>query len=512
MKSDPDSGPPQEIELKLYLPGDAAQGLAERLAQTALLARHKASRQFLYNIYHDTANQALRQQQVALRLRRVGSETSPQWLQTLKTGASDASALSRRGEWETPVAGSALELAALKRTPWSKIDPDGSLFDALEPRFLTLFERTSWLLRRPDGSLVEVALDIGQIQANGLQAPICELELELKAGQPAALFQTAREIAGTIAVLPAHLSKAQRGYLLAQDGLDQPQRAQPPRLKASLTRPELAQRLLREMFVQFTANLNALCASDTPEVVHQARVGWRRFKSGLRLFKKMTSVATPSWLALQPLLSGLGALRDLDVALTETLPPLAGPYGMGDAKRAESWQSMTAALTQAAGLQRAAVRQALQQPDTGLCLLAITEWLENLSALEHGGPGQKKMLRDWARGRIVRLQQRLKLAHKNAAGPEQQHRVRILAKRLRYGVEALRDLLPGKLAALCHAQATNLQSRIGATRDVAQASALVATLEVNHDLVEFLRGVALGAAQSCSGIEAGSQPGAGAVP
>ena len=41
--------------------------------------------------------------------------------------------------------------------------------------------------------------------------------------------------------------------------------------------------MLREMFNQFTANLNALRASDDPELVHQARIGWRRFQSARRL-------------------------------------------------------------------------------------------------------------------------------------------------------------------------------------------------------------------------------------
>jgi hypothetical protein len=268
------------------------------------------------------------------------------------------------------------------------MDPDGRLFASLAPCFVTRFERTFWLLRQRDGSVVELALDIGQVEANGRQAPICELELELKAGPPAALFKLARQLGQGVALLPANRSKAERGFLLAQDALQRPQRAQLSALGLPLTRLELAQRVLREMFAQFSQNLETLCTSDDPEVVHQARVGWRRFRSGLRLFGKTLAVAKPPpWHELQALLAGLGAQRDLDVALTETLPALADGFDQGHAGRAHAWQAMLTALTQAAAVQRQQLRQTLQAPNVGLCLLALTEWLENLSASDPAGPG-----------------------------------------------------------------------------------------------------------------------------
>ena len=494
MKSLRRSSAPQEIELKLCLPGADPAGLVRRLAHTPFLTRRKPSCLSLYNIYFDTPDQLLRQQGAVLRLRRVGSEADPQWLQTLKTGASDASALSRRGEWETVVAGQALDLAALQGTQWSELDRDGSLFERLVPSFVTRFERTLWLVRRRDGSVVEVALDVGQIEAEGKQAPICELELELKAGLPSALFEIAGEMAHALAVLPANLSKAQRGFLLAQDALDMPQRAQTPKLDSRFSKPELAQVLLGEMFAQFTQNLDALRTSDDPEVVHQARVGWRRFKSGVRLFRKTLAAAEmPYRTELQPLLTGLGELRNLDVALTETLPSLSDRYAAGDAQRTQDWQTLMAALNHTARLQRQAVRRALQEPGVGMCLLALTEWLENLSALKKTGPERKEKLRDWARRQTLQMHQRLEMAQKNAQTEQEQHRVRILAKRLRYGVEALRDLLPKRLANTCFEQALRLQSGLGLTRDVSQAGVLVARNALDPAIAAFLRGVAVGA-------------------
>ena len=493
MKSQTENTPPQEVELKLSLPGANTAELAKVLALMPLLARRKASIQALHNIYYDTPDQSLRRQRAVLRLRRVGSEANPQWLQTLKTGASDTSALSRRGEWETAVAGPVLDREALKHTSWLDMDPDNQLFKALAPCFTTSFERTSWLIRRRDGTVVELALDIGQIEADGNHTPICELELELKAGPAAALFAVAHEISQVVAVLPASQSKAQRGFLLAQDALCQPQRARISRLSLPLAKPELAQQVLRDMFAQFTMNLNILCTSDDPEVVHQARVGWRRFKSALRLFSKIPGIsAAPSRLDLQPLLSCLGTLRDLEVALNDTLPPLAEPYCAGDAQRANDWQALMTELTQAAVVGHKAVRYALQEPTVGANLLLITEWLENL-ALASAKPEHKGELRHWAKRRVLRLHDQLKAAQQEATTPEAQHRVRILAKRLRYGVEALHELLPKRLAAFCSDQATSLQGSLGNARDIAQSSVLVATLDVEPGMVAFLRGVAVGA-------------------
>jgi inorganic triphosphatase YgiF len=281
-----------------------------------------------------------------------------------------------------------------------------------------------------------VALDLGHIVAGKKRTPICELELELLAGQPSALFDLAQQIARTIPVMPVNVSKAERGYALAQDGQDKPLGAQPPKLASDLPLTATAGRVLREMFCQFTTNLNALRTSDDPEVVHQARVGWRRFRSALRLFKPALAVdAVPSWQPLQPLLSFLGELRDLDVALTDTLPPLADAYSAGDARRTDTWQAMTQALREAANIQRKSVRYALQEPTVGAALLAATQWLEALSAQTgpiDAGIDHKVSLKGWARRRAVRLHKQLKLAGKDQSSPDGQHRVRILAKRMRY--------------------------------------------------------------------------------
>ena len=478
-----------EIELKLALPGADAAVVAQRLSRSPLLGRRKPTRQTLRNVYYDTPDQRLRQQRVALRTREVGSSGATQWLQTLKMAGVSDSALSQRGEWESPVPDSSLSRKALKATPWATLDPDGTVFKALAPAFSTDFERTLWTVRRRNGSVIEVALDQGEVIAGDQRAPIFELELELKAGPPEALFELAQELAQSVALLPASQSKAQRGFALAQGTLDAPLKAQPVQLRPRLSVADASGPLLREMFNQFTGNLIALGHSDDPELAHQARVGWRRFKSSLRL----CSLALPSDAlfpedALQPLLDCLGALRDLDVARLDTLPPLADAFVVGDAGRADAWRAMTVSLHEATLLQRKAVRYALQNPGVGACLLRITEWLSGLA--DHAASDQS--LKPWARQRIQRLHRRLKRERQHATTPEQRHRIRLLAKRLRYGVEAMQPLLPKQKAKQWLRQAVALQEQLGVTRDVARVPSLLAGLEVDPGLLAFLRGVVVG--------------------
>ncbi|CAN5542505.1 inorganic triphosphatase [soil metagenome] len=498
MKTDALIPRPEEIELKLTLPASDPANLEKQLTEMPALARRKANHLHLHNTYYDTPDQMLRSKRMALRLRRMGSDAKPQWLQTLKMGGNGTSALSHRGEWETSVPGGELALSALQSTPWSDIDPDGDLFRELAPSFVTSFDRTSWTVRRRDGSVVEVSLDVGQIVVEGKSIPLCELELELLAGQPSALFGLAQQIACSIAVLPEHRSKAERGYALADDSLNLPLRAQPPSLSGKMSPSEAAQCVLREMFCQFTANLNTLRHSDDPEVIHQARVGWRRFKSAYRLFKPVLDVnAVPSWESLQTLLTVVGDLRDLDVARTETLPKFADAYIAGKATREEKWKALSQALMQSTDLQRKAVCYALEAPRVGATLLGITQWLEELpqgKALREASGVSEMSLRRWARRRIASLHKKFKVMRQDADTVERQHRVRILAKRMRYGIEALKPLLSGRRTKRWYQQATDLQTSIGMARDVVQANILVAKLETDHELTEFLRGVAAGQA------------------
>jgi triphosphatase len=204
-----------EREIKLALPRDQVNA-ALRLFESRAGTPGRAVR--LENIYFDTPALALARAKSALRLRR----TPDGWLQTFKTAGVAQNGLHARHEWEMPVAGEALEIARLLHecdeagvaTALSEAAP------ALIALFRTDFTRTLWTLT-VDGAQIEAAVDQGEISAevNGetRHAPICEIELELKTGDEAALHTLAAQLAAELTGLaPDDISKAQRGYRLRE--------------------------------------------------------------------------------------------------------------------------------------------------------------------------------------------------------------------------------------------------------------------------------------------------------
>ena len=277
-----------ELELKLALPVQDPDLLTRQLARAPLIGRRRPKRQQLHNVYYDTPDHALKRMAVALRVRQIDSKGQPHWVQTLKIGGASDSAFSRRGEWEVPNATGMLDKEMLADTPWADMDTDGALFQALSPVFTTDFERLSWVVKLQDATM-EIALDRGSVLMDGHSTPLCELEIELLEGAPEAAFEAAFQIGLHLSLLPLHMSKAERAYRLAAGTLDAPLRAKPPALTKEMSFDVVVQTVLRDAFLQFTANLYTLRVSDAPEVLHQSRVGWRRFKSALKLLSQFAA-------------------------------------------------------------------------------------------------------------------------------------------------------------------------------------------------------------------------------
>ena len=194
-----------EIELKLLIDHSDIPLLQQHpLLKSA--CQSGPQRQKLHSIYFDTPELDLTRLKMALRLRLAGM----QWIQTVKGGGTVEGGLHQRQEWEVPVAEGKPDFGKLAESPWCGVfTPD--IQSRLIPIFVTDFWRTTWLLEYAN-SVVELALDMGQVQANNKQVPICEVELELKSGDPAALFDLAQTLQTSIPLQPEDRSKADRGY------------------------------------------------------------------------------------------------------------------------------------------------------------------------------------------------------------------------------------------------------------------------------------------------------------
>jgi inorganic triphosphatase YgiF len=192
-----------EIELKLAI----ANSDIPLLQQQPLLAG-APQKQLLHNIYFDTPELDLTQKKMALRLRLVDGL----WVQTLKGGGKVEGGLHQRQEWEVPVAGEQLDFAQLRSSPWGELF-NADLQSRLQAIFETNFWRSTWLLHMSKGT-IELALDVGQVQAKGQTTPICEVELELKSGTADAIGELAAILQASVPLLPENRSKADKGYCL----------------------------------------------------------------------------------------------------------------------------------------------------------------------------------------------------------------------------------------------------------------------------------------------------------
>ena len=197
-----------ETELKFIASKEAVTRLAERL--NGCPGQHFAPRT-LANIYFETPDNQLRRWDMGLRIRGIDN----QYEMTLKTRGQTLGGLHQRPEYNVSLTANALDIRLLPADVW----PEGTDVDVLQqqlhPLFQTDFVREVWLITYAE-SEIEVAFDQGAVIAGELQVPLFEVELELKQGTRHDLMAFAFELVGDGGLRPGSLSKAARGYHLAQ--------------------------------------------------------------------------------------------------------------------------------------------------------------------------------------------------------------------------------------------------------------------------------------------------------
>src|SRR5690606_3238394 len=173
----------------------------------------------LENTYFDSPNFELAAAKVALRIRKDGD----QLIQTLKTKGTSVAGLSERNEWDWLIEQPQLDLALLSGDCWpqqlQQLDKT-----SLSGIFTTNFCRLALELKLVDSQpecVIEIALDLGSANTAQASEEICELELELRSGEPQQLLQLALQLAQEYPLMPCDISKAERGYrLLMPDSFD----------------------------------------------------------------------------------------------------------------------------------------------------------------------------------------------------------------------------------------------------------------------------------------------------
>lgn len=450
---------PNEIELKLCIaPKDIPQ-----------LRRHRAVRQHLsgkpvtrrlVSIYFDTPDLKLLDAGTSLRVRRM----SGQWFQAVKSAGQSLAGLHQRMEWEDIITRGEPDFSKINDPSLTGIFDDPVLRASLRPIFSTDVRRTEWQLVLEDGSRVEVALDSGELIAGESREPICEVELELKEGHSANLFELARTLMDDIPLWIENISKAQRGYNYYRPQLPQPVRADIIDLSASMTAADACRNILWGCLAQLQGNHETVTNSGDAEGVHQMRVALRRMRSAIAIFRKMLAEKPELIEDLRWLVRLLGEVRDLDVFAIETLQPVQDQLNHPGVKQLQKrvLQERQAALAE--------LRAALESQRYQRLLLDFGTWLESILPRPIEKPLQK-----FAKDILQKRQLQLCRHGKNLQVLEAQerHALRIAAKKLRYASEFFSSLYPARKTRRYLSRLTQLQDVLGALNDISVAESLL---------------------------------------
>jgi CHAD domain-containing protein len=438
----------EELELKYAIDDEATvvDWLDEHFPPTDETGWQRLA---IIDSYFDTADRALAHAGYGARLRRVGGRT----LVTLKSDLEVRGGLHRRVELEAAAARS------LRPRRWPPSEARDQVLALVgERRLIESFvvrQRRRERAARAGGTDVVISLDHGLVEVCGAPAgELRQLEIELHAGPEAGLRHAGAALEQAGLGRPESRSKLVMAAQLARAAAVV--RADDPLAEAGrvVLRRHLLRMLERETHVRAG---EAVALKQMRVATRRLRAAWRTFGDGFRRTEQRRYLAE-----LRRVAAALGEVRDLDVLL-ERLPA----------------DEALAPLDRAWRVRRAAAYRQL------LALLRSREYgrfVDDYLALtgRRGAGvarrGAKMLAGSAARPQIDAAYQRVLDAGAAARGTHDDaawHALRIATKRLRYTIEALRDLLDEGRAGQLIARLVRVQDALGQMND-----ASVAALEI----------------------------------
>lgn len=462
----PGGKPGMETELKLAFRADDLGKLTDFFGA----GTQQRSKRRLSTTYFDTADAALRDKGLALRVRRDGRR----YVQTIKgrneTGS--GSALSRR-EIEAPVRSASPDLSAIS-DPDIAAEVQRSSLAGLKPVFHVNVERIS-LKEPPATPGVTVDIDVGEVKAGRRRAPICEVELESRGASLQALYKLALQLHRTVPLRVSKVSKSDTGYRLRAGDQPSPSKA----AKLALDPDATAEQALRDIIGSCLDQLidNEPCVSGTkdPEGIHQMRVSLRRMRSALKLFRKLLPADQYDEIVdeLRWLTSVLGPARDWDVFSTEIVGPvlayLPEHEGLGILQRRADVRR---------GRARRSAREGVGSPRFTELVLTLGQWMAESAwrrqDLSENSARLFAPARDFAAESLTkRFKKVRKLGKRIETLPvPERHQLRIEVKKLRYATEFFGSLFDRSDVKSFTKSLASLQDDLGYLNDVAVAAHL----------------------------------------
>ena len=479
-----------EIELKLAVKPQDLMRARDILAGRS--GQGPAPPTTLVSVYYDTPKRGLAQRELMLRVRKHGRR----YIQTVKGRAPGGGDLLARGEWEDAIGSERPDLAAPHGGPaLQRAAKDGEL----RPLFKTVVRRTTIPLEPGSSTRIEAALDEGEVRVLGRDAaePISEIELELKNGSPAVLYDVALRLLEAVPLRIETRSKAQRGYDLV-DGARRPPvvHAQAFAIAPDMTVDAVLHGIGLACLAPVQQNAPAALAG-VPDAIHQMRVSARRLRSLLSAVKPMLSAEHYRWAndELKWLLDALGDARNWHVFAESLLKPAKAALPLPP--------DLDPLLRGVERAQSAATERATEAIRSGRytdSLLKLLRWFaargwRDQPVSEHSARLMAP-IGDLAPALIGRRYRQAMKRSRNFAKLDlaQRHKLRIALKKLRYLSEFLGDLFDPREVKTFLRALKPLQDALGSANDVRAAHDLLARRDeaTGGPAVERAAGLVLG--------------------
>ncbi len=467
-----------EIELKFAVPEASISRLRTRKI-TTLKQKARATTLNLRSIYFDTSDLVLKSEGISFRVRQVGRA----WIQTVKIGTALTGGLSKPREFEATVSGPNPDIDAIYDAQFRKLIKRLIGEAPIKPVFETQIQRLTRILTNDQKAEIEVAFDRGKVIAGTAEHDLSEIELELKSGDLGALYELADTVLADEPWRFSSMSKAAQGYQLAKHGAPAetlPKKAGKVALTDQDSTEHALQTILRSCLRQIIQNAYATLDGDDPEGPHQLRVGLRRLRSALKLFKSLLDPDIASHLnnEAREIAAIVGDLRDLDVLIEDIIEPCEphAPVSIDLAALIESVKKKgTVAQTSA--------RDLLSGTRFRRFLLTLGHYTETQGWRRSLAADQEKQLTSPI-DRLAKtaLQKCWKRVAKHARrledlSIEERHTMRKDLKKLRYAIEFFLPLYDKSDAKPFLKKLRNLQDMFGYLNDVAMAEKIPELIE-----------------------------------
>ena len=464
----------REIELKLQCTPEALERI--RQAQHLRDKDAKPRRKQMRSVYYDTDDLRLGGEGFALRIRVSGDKC----VQTLKADheKTEDSFLHDTEEYETvlPCRIDEPDLELLPPPVRSKIRKliNG---DRLLPRVVSDISRETINIHTDAGDRVELAFDAGVVKADGREAGICEVELELKDGKPEELYRIALDFADIAPMRISRVSKAERGFALLRESKPAAIKAELTELDGKLNAEDAYEVILHDCLLHLLANEEPAFKARLPEGLHQLRIALRRMRSAFTVFRKEIGGETAEMLSAEAkwLGNAVARARDFDVFTHDILEPVAPEAGEEEAfevlkrkveeERSRAWEAADKAF-HSQRYSRFVLQLALFLTERG--------WRAKRSAADPVSDFAVRAL-DKRQASVEKLGERMA-----DLDEEERHELRKRLKKLRYTLSFFQSLFEKKRAKHYLKDLAKLQDAFGALNDLVTARSILGELAQNE--------------------------------